>query len=142
MVAAAKSVVVDASVVLAWILPDESISPAANKLYQNFAEGKFSLVAPHLLYYEVLNGIKSAVVQHRLDKNLFVESVHQFNHLDVRLESQPEGEDIVILALNLGLSVYDATYIALSQKLNATFYTTDQKLAKITASAVKTKLLG
>lgn len=142
MVAAAKSVVVDASVVLAWILPDENISPAANKLYQHFTAGKLNLIAPQLLPYEVLNGIKSAVVQHRLDKDLFVESVRQFNHLDIRFESQPEGENIVILALDLGLSVYDAAYIALSQKLNATFYTTDQKLAKITASAVKTKLLG
>ena len=142
MTAVAKPTVIDASVALAWILPDENISPEVNELYQRFAAGKINLIAPQLLFYEVLNGIRSAVIQHRLDQNLAVKAIQQFNQLGIHLQVEQDGTDIVNLAVKLNLSVYDAAYIILTNKLKATLYTSDQKLFKAIGSVANIKLLG
>jgi predicted nucleic acid-binding protein len=39
------------------------------------------------------------------------------------------AEETINIAITKNISVYDATYIALTQKLNGTLYTADQKLA-------------
>jgi predicted nucleic acid-binding protein len=48
---------------------------------------------------------------------------------------------IIDIAQTTKMAVYDATYIALTQKLNGTLYTADQKLAKTANTITKIKLL-
>lgn len=138
MAAAAKPVVIDASVVLAWLLPDEQASPAANSLYEQAAKGEITFASPQLLLYEVLNGLRSAVIQKRLPKKLLQRSIAQLLQLDITFYPQADiSLDIVNQALKLNLSVYDAAYVALSQQLNTTLYTTDAKLANKISSKIK-----
>ena len=139
----AKLIVIDASIALAWILPDEKTSPSANRLYNRSTTGEITLIAPELLLYEVLNGIRSAVIQRRLPRKLINLAINHFIDLAVLLQKQEEySQDIVKIALNKDLSVYDAAYVALAKKLKVIFCTADQKLAKKISKFVKIELLG
>jgi predicted nucleic acid-binding protein len=50
-------------------------------------------------------------------------------------------EETLNIATAKNITVYDATYIALTQKLNGTLYTADQKLATTANTITRTKLL-
>ena len=65
-----KLVVVDASVVLKWQLDDEEYIPQATALRNDFyALSVIKAIAPHLLIYEVINGIVTATRRKRLDSD-------------------------------------------------------------------------
>jgi predicted nucleic acid-binding protein len=51
------------------------------------------------------------------------------------------AEATINIALTSKVSVYDALYIALGQKLNGTLYTADQKLCSTADKITNTKLL-
>jgi predicted nucleic acid-binding protein len=51
------------------------------------------------------------------------------------------AEETINIAAAKNIRVYDATYIALAQKLNGTLYTADKKLATIANTITTTKLL-
>jgi predicted nucleic acid-binding protein len=51
------------------------------------------------------------------------------------------AEETINVATAKNISVYDATYIAATQKLGGTLYTADQKLAKTAKTITTTKLL-
>ena len=52
------SLVVDASVAIKWLNPDEALPDKANALYAVYAQGQFSLLVPAFWDYEVVNGVK------------------------------------------------------------------------------------
>ncbi|MFN4218628.1 MAG: type II toxin-antitoxin system VapC family toxin [Candidatus Bipolaricaulia bacterium] len=56
-----KRAIVDASVVMAAMLPGEPTRPAAHRILEQFTEGALELVAPSLLPYEVTNSLLKAV---------------------------------------------------------------------------------
>lgn len=138
MAAVAKPIVIDASVALAWLLPDEHTSLAANTLYERATKGEVSFTAPQLLLYEVLNGLRSAIIQKRLPTKLLPQAVAQFLQLDIAIHPQTDTSlDIVNQALKLNISVYDAAYSTLAQTLSTSLYTTDTKLADKISPQVK-----
>ena len=51
------------------------------------------------------------------------------------------AEEAINIAATKNASVYDALYIALTQKLNGTLYTADQKLCTTANTITNTKLL-
>lgn len=113
-----KGVVIDASYVLSWLLPDEE-RPTDQPKY------KF---APDLLRYEVVNALRSNVVQGRIDKKLaqilletFDEWQIQYKEVDMKL--------VLDLAVENRLSGYDASYLWLARKLKTKLLTWDKKLA-------------
>ena len=61
-----KNAVIDASVVLKWYLSDEQLGEKALTLLDGFLKQKIDLWAPHLLFYEVLNGLLLAGRKGRL----------------------------------------------------------------------------
>ena len=64
-----RQFVVDASFVLAILLPDENVKALDNTL-DLYAQGKIGFFSTHILPFEVLNGIRSAVLRKRINKNL------------------------------------------------------------------------
>ena len=51
------------------------------------------------------------------------------------------AEQTISIAQTKNIPVYDALYIALTQKVNGTLYTADQKLYAIASKITRTKLL-
>ena len=59
-------VVIDASAVLARLLPDEETPTEVKKVFQLYQADKLNLTAPNLLPYEVANALRSLVQSNRI----------------------------------------------------------------------------
>lgn len=62
----APSYVVDASVAGKWLLPDEPDTDAANRVMNDFRDGRTVLVAPTQIRFEVPSAVRNALRTGRL----------------------------------------------------------------------------
>lgn len=121
--------VVDASFVLAFLLPDEE-SPEVEALFDKHTLGQASLVAPTILPFEVFNSLKMALKRHRLNKKNVSEIAEGF--LDLKIEiSFTDYEKTFSLAIEYDLSFYDASYVFLAKSLQLPLLTLDKQLKKL-----------
>lgn len=120
--------VIDASVALKWILPEEG-SLKALKLIEDHASGEVSLVVPDLLFYEITNGLTVAV---KLPPQQIEQILDWFYDLDLKIATlgRDDFKKAAKLAQEFHISVYDASYIALAISLNAVFVTADATLVR------------
>ena len=127
-------VVVDASVVLKWQLDDEEYVPQSTALRNDFYVLRaIKAIAPHLLIYEVVNGILTAIGRKRLDSDKALEAMDNLMELGVELrEVQPER--VLELALKHNLSAYDAAYLALAESKGCELWTGDRPFYQATKS--------
>ena len=119
-------VIVDASVALKWGLDDEEHVAQAVALRDDWVlYKKHRLVAPSLFYYEVINGLRTAVLRGRIAQELGAEILKNILGIGVLLVD-PEAERIYRLACNYGIVVYDAAYLALAKVLDCPLWTGDR----------------
>ncbi len=123
--------VVDASIILAWLLPDER-EKMVNRIFAAYRQKKNHIYAPKLLIYEFINGLKSAILRKRIDWLKARRAIEVFKQMKFELIDQ-SGEEVNILKLanKLNLSVYDAAYVALAKKLKIKLMSLDKKLLKL-----------
>ncbi len=121
-----RPVVVDASVVLKWQLNDEEYIPQATALRNDFyALGAVKAIAPHLLVYEVINGILTATRRKRLVSDKALEVLDNLMELGVELR-EVEPEKVLESALEHNLAAYDAAYLALAESEGCELWTGDR----------------
>ena len=120
--------VVDASVALAWALPDEISAYADAVLARVEIEG---LHVPELWPHEVANGLAIAFVRQRLtldQQQMFIDGLARLN---IRIE-QPAALDVIragaAAARQYGLTAYDAAYVALASRENLLLATLDNRM--------------
>lgn len=120
--------VVDASIILAWLLPDER-EEMVNRIFAAYRQKKSRIYAPKLLVYELINGLKSAILRKRIDWLKAKRAIEVFKQMRFELIDQ-SGEEVNILRLanKLNLSVYDASYVALAKKFKVKLLSLDKKL--------------
>ena len=120
-------IVVDSSVVAALVTPEQYSNWASKKLseYDDFH-------ALDLNYYEVANAIKYKKSD-RFDAkdvaNAFMQAAEMLDLYAVHNFSEVI-KNAVALAMELNISVYDAAFLSLAQKLDAQLLTLDEKLVK------------
>jgi predicted nucleic acid-binding protein len=120
-------VVVDASVALKWAFNDEEHVAQAVALRDDWVyKGKHRLVAPSLFYYEVINGLRTAVLRGRIAMGTGVELLKHLLAVGVRLVD-PEAEHIYQLACGFRIAAYDAAYLALAEVLDCLLWTGDRR---------------
>jgi len=134
--------VVDASVAVIWAVPDEK-SELADAIFEQYSLGQLSFAAPTLWPYEIANALSRAVARGRITTD---EGEGGLGML-LRLEVEWTGfEELVTraweLALARGLTVYDASYIALAEARECDLYTCDARLAQAAGDLVPVHLLG
>jgi len=122
-------IVLDASVVLKWVLRDEEGATRALELRERHLAGAETIAVPELLFYEVGNAM---VWSRRLSEE---ESGASWEGLcsvalDVYSLRSQGMLRAMALARTAGLSVYDATYVALAERLECDMVTADAKLAR------------
>ena len=100
--------VLDASVALAWALPDEH-SDAADALMATLE--RFGALAPTVWTYEVASGIHVARRRGRLTDDESEQAIAIAQTLPIEFV-HPRSEALVDIAGTTGLSVYDASYLA------------------------------
>ncbi|HFC97470.1 MAG TPA: PIN domain-containing protein [Thermosulfurimonas dismutans] len=122
--------VLDASVTVAWALEDER-DLYSEKILDALGEGKAWV--PSIWPLEVANALLMAERRRRLTRA----DVENFLSLLQELPIQVEGDtvlkvwsEILLLAREEGLSVYDAAYLNLAMRLGLPLATLDQALRK------------
>lgn len=120
--------VVDASVVLSWLLKDPISKPARQAL-DDHVNGSNPAVAPELLQYEVTNVLARGA---GLPADAATAGYAHFLALEVHTLAlgRPEYQRALQLALRFEITSYDASYLALAHSLGTRFVTGDRKLAK------------
>lgn len=118
--------VVDASVVLQWLLDEPSTG--STEILEAHLDGSEPLIAPELLNYEVGNVLVTKI-------KLTSEDASELfgNFLDLRIETYSLGADEYRASIDLAhqyrLTVYDASYLALASALDVRLVTADKRLA-------------
>lgn len=129
-------IIVDASVSLAWALPDETSSYADAVLNVVEQEG---LLVPELWAREVGNGLAISHIRKRItkaDETAFLLSLSCLT-IEVEVSAPPVTaiQNGVAAALRYGLTAYDAAYVDLALRENLPLATLDAAMRKA-ASAV------
>jgi predicted nucleic acid-binding protein len=119
-------IVVDASVIVKLAKKEEGTDRAI-LLKENHIKGKEKIAVPTLLFYEVANALLYAKELKEKEISEFLEILYELDFEIIELSVK----DIIkaaILGKQKDITVYDASYLILAQKLNANFITADLKL--------------
>ncbi len=130
-----KSVVLDASVALAWCFPDEQ-SAYADQVLQEL-EGR-PVVVPSIWALEIANGLLVGERRKRLGQAEIVRFVDLLESLSVEEVSVPVSTQIAgILPLGreYGLSAYDTSYLDVAIRRGADLATADDALERAARKA-------
>ncbi len=87
------------------------------------------LVAPRLLPFELANVAVTKIRKNPEDREKIVKGLSRFGDLGIQLQDLPATEAYE-LALELNLSAYDASYLWLSEQIEAELLTFDKRLAQ------------
>ena len=121
-------IVIDASVVLSWLLPLETLQVKANKLMERYEKHRVDVRCPFIIVYEVLNGIRSAVLSKRIKENQLDEAYARYHALGIPIDDFfVPNDETLHLAMRHNLSIYDASYIDFAGQQKRALYTADRK---------------
>ena len=133
-------IVLDASIILKMIF-EEQDTPLALQLREKHITGEDKIAAPELLYYELANVLATKVPISV--KNASSVLAEMFN---LEFETFTLGEEEFLFSIGTSrkykISVYDASYVILADRLNCNFITSDVKLFRKTKDLKFVKLLS
>ena len=135
------SLVLDSSVALTWCFEDEHTSATLDLLDQIVETGA---MAPLLWPLEVLNGLAMAERRGRLDASRRRQLAGFLSDLPVSLDPETASQAwtaTALLAERYRLTLYDAAYLELAQRLDLPLATLDQEL-RVAGGALGLTLLG
>jgi predicted nucleic acid-binding protein len=119
-------IVVDSSVIVALVLPEEQSNWALEKM----SEHEYAHIV-EFSYYEVANAMKCKTpkLSNSEAEKIFLRALNIMNQFGVH-----SFGDVIVdamsLALKLNIAVYDAAFLSLADKLDIRLLTLDVKLAK------------
>jgi len=122
-----KPVVIDASMAVAWVLPDERSDLADSILRE--VEGLRRMTTA-LFWYEYRNILVSNYKRNRLTDKDVPKFLMEISALEIEEYSQSDHAWIISLAIKHRLSAYDAAYLALAVKEGAILATNDRRLVQ------------
>lgn len=129
------SFVLDASVTLNWCLGEEP-HPAAEAATGRLRDA--SAAVPALWWFEVGNGLIMAERRKRLSEEQSVRFLGLLAVLPIEVDRSPSQIAVLTLARRHKLTVYDAAYLELSQRLAVPLATLDADLR----SAARAEMVG
>ena len=133
--------VVDPSVALAWILPDET-SDAANNIRTEIEKGASAWIPAHW-WLEIANGLLMAERRGRIAAEQVSQALSLLNSIPFEKDAETSAQiptRTMALACKHNLTLYDAAYLELAQRRKARLATFDIQLLKAAAmEKVQTK---
>lgn len=127
--------VVDTSVSIKQFIPDPLIAKV-NQLFAHIAYPQTEIFVPDLFYIECANTLWKYVPTGRYDPSLVQGNLATLKSFPLRVVSTADlMADAVNIALSFGISAYDASYVALSQQVDAILLTIDGMVRAVTNSS-------
>lgn len=116
--------VVDASVVVKWFMPEGGAASALEVL-----EGERELHSPDILLLEVGSVLWKKTRRGEIQQEEALRIMHSLGVGSVRFHPVAElATQPLEIALSTGLSIYDSAYLALALRLDCAVITADRKL--------------
>ena len=132
-------IVLDASVVFKWFQEEEG-SERALKFEDSHIKGEENVIAPDLLFYEITNILR---YQKGITPEIVDDTLGILEKIEIQtfVFSPSELKGVYRFAHVHEISVYDAMYAVLAQRLECTFVTADKKLHQKLSSCRWVRLL-
>jgi len=126
--------VLDASLALQWFLEDETDRKYSLEVLASLSENR--ALVPVLWFYEVGNGLLMAHRRKRISLDQIDGFLSRLKSLpiDTAQQSPIEILELSALARAQGLTIYDASYLAIAMKSNSILATSDNALKRAAAS--------
>lgn len=127
--------VVDASVALAWSLPDEG-SEEADRILSEVET--YGAVAPSLFKIEIANVLAQATHQNRISSAARTTALEALSELGFVFDTEGLEKiwsDVIGMADQYQLSVYDALYLEVAARRGLKLATFDAKLRRAASAA-------
>jgi len=128
------TLVIDASMTIAWLLTDETTAKAHEVLAQVTENGA---VVPSLWRLEVANVLRNAVRRGRCDEAFVDESLTNLAALPINIDDATDAHAWSAtrrLSLENDLTLYDAAYLELAIRTGRAIATLDKDLVKAARS--------
>lgn len=125
-----SSLVLDASISLAWLLDDEE-SPIAEAARARLATD--NALVPEIWHLEMRNALLVAERRMRLSRRMADERLDALAILPIHTDSEPSLPGTMALARTCGTSYYDALYLELALRTSADLATLDASLRRAAA---------
>ncbi len=119
-----SAIVIDTSVVVKWYIPEQH-HEHARALRDAYLDGRCDLVAPALMPFEAINALKYSG---HYDGDRLEDASQSLPEYGIDLVPFDETGPVATIADTLDITIYDASYIALAQKLDTKVYTADGTL--------------
>jgi len=122
--------VVDASIVVKWVLSGEPYEENSVKLKQDYLAGTVNLSAPSIAVQEVANSLWKARTRGRILQEDAKEALKTLQDMRIELHefNWIEISEALNIAWKLNLAIYDSTYLLLSEKLKTQLVTANDQL--------------
>lgn len=132
-----KLAVFDTSVAIKWFFPEDGKDQAL-ALREEHISGKISLVTRDLFLYEFTSAMRN-YSDPKIEKSDFLLAQKAIESLKLSIFpfEYEEMSDMFSLSQELGISIYDCSYLLLAQKLSVPFYTADKKLFRAGKKIIK-----
>ena len=119
-----SELVIDASVVVKWYIPEQHHEQARG-LRDAYLDGTFDLFAPALMPFEAVNALRYSG---HYEGERLEEASRLLPEYGIDLVPFSKTGPVAEIATNIGITIYDAAYVAHAQKLDTKTYTADGNL--------------
>lgn len=126
------SLVIDASVAMAWLLDDEK-SPEADTALVRVWQG--GAVVPYFWHIEIRNVLLQSERRNRIDPAQVRVRLATLDILPIETDADLDLDAAYRLAQAHGLTFYDAVYLELALRRNAMLATLDNALSRAASAA-------
>jgi predicted nucleic acid-binding protein len=118
--------VIDSSVVTKWFIREKD-SQRAVRIRDSFATGKIGLAVPTLMFYEVMNALRFSGAFKEEELVVASKSLSKYQFKVWR----PRGKLLELsaqLSMKGDVTIYDACYVALAQRIGSRVITEDKEI--------------
>ncbi len=134
-----ERVVVDASIIVKWFVPEKGYENAV-KLLEEYAAGRVEIFSPSIATYETLNALRFHP-HYKLSIHDLVDILQTIKDLQIIVEPSTQAWSRCIhLSLEHKITIYDAIYAATATEIDAQLVTADKTLASKLSSMQNIKI--